>query len=127
VKMKSKKTKIEPAPSPANDPADISTQVDTMLKKAALEGAEQILKMINDPEVSDASRLAAAKWAVERVNKDKSPEDASVSLSSLMEIVRQMRSQAQTGPAPAIALQGEAAKPSEPANYDQWIDSNLKH
>lgn len=109
------------------DQGDISAQVDAKLKEAALKGADTILKMIEDPEASDASRLAAAKWAVERVSKDKSPDGESVSLSELMEIVRGMRSQAKPTTTPPAKPAADAAKPSEPENFDQWIDSNLNH
>jgi hypothetical protein len=107
----------------AADDAEMQAELLHKIREAAIKGMDLIHSMITDPEISDASRLAAARYAIDRVVKDNhGPENRDATLGQLLEIVRQLRTP-QPGPIPAATLPGEAVKPKDPSNYDQWIDS----
>lgn len=133
--VKAKKT------SPTSDDAEFQERLSSIIKDAAIEGAITIQAMIQDDKCSDASRLAAAKWAIERAaGKDHSTDDnENASFAFLMEIVRELRSSKQldsvkqapqlVASAPKIEGKTEAASKDEPKqeekDWGKWIGSNL--
>lgn len=128
AKTQPEKKQEEPPKRPLTED-EVASEVAMNLKLAALKGAEEINKMITDKDVGDSTRLAAAKWAVERAEeKDKGP-DKGATIGQVMDLVRELRAQTVGQKVEAAVLPGETLeKPTESqADYGQWIASNLKH
>lgn len=107
----------------ASSAKQVETELDHILKDAAIEGAELIREMITNPKTSDASRLAAAKYAIERLAaKDNPNESEKVSLQAFMEIIRDIRSAPKLD-SPKVGASQE--NQSESKDWSGWIKSNI--
>lgn len=106
----------------SSKPEDFEKELDESIKAAARAGIQLITEMITDTDCSDASRLAAAKWAIERAaaKDDAGAEDNSI--TAIMQIIRQMN---QTKEQPAPALPKNEAKGESADDWKGWIDSNV--
>lgn len=92
------------------------------IKDAAKEGLELIRSMIRDDDVTDATRLAAAKWAIERAGdlEEKDAEEGAVTV--IMQFIRHMKASKALAPAPAPLVEGSETQTED---WSTWIESNL--
>jgi len=97
-------------------------EVEEKIKQAAIDGANLIQSMIMDPEFTDATRLAAAKYAIERAAAKDGAADQDNSVLAIMQMIRQISSTKELPP--ATDLPGIEAKKDE-NDWDTWIAANF--
>jgi hypothetical protein len=106
---------------------EFRAQLSEAIRGSAEEAAKQIKEMITGADVSDATRLAACKYAIEHAMGEKTEgESKDAALSLLMQFVREARQEKGNERAtPIIPLDPEAAPESADKDWGGWVKSNL--
>ena len=129
--MSKKKPKTQAPPAEKKNPKgkeNSQEQLSLSIQETALEAIQQIQTMVTGKEVSDSTRLAACKYAIERAaeeNKPKDDKEAGV-LAILMQFIRELRATDQAGrAAPPLAPPTEPQAIAPKENWDSWLRTNL--
>ena len=116
-------------PTPKSDDEKLQDDLDDIIKLAAIEGAELIRDMIGDDKFADASRLAAAKYAVERADSDNKQSDDNATIGFFMDLVRQIRTSKELaspeGQSNLLSGKSEPEKKEDDKDWSKWINSNV--